>query len=131
LRLAFALALVSCTSTAPSSITIEPKTPAAQAPVRGELEPDGAELMKRFGCIACHDADERRVGPRLRSLFGARVALADGRVIIADEDYVVRSIFDPRADVVEGYLGVAMPSFRGAIDDTHAHAIARYIRTLR
>ena len=130
MRLAYALVLASCTTRAPSSVTIEPKTPAAQAPVRGELEPDGAELMKRSGCTVCHDADERRIGPRLRGLFGSRVALADGRVIVADEDYVVRSVLDPRADVVEGYP-LVMPSFRGTIDDTQARAIARYIRTLR
>ena len=69
------------------------------APVKGE------QLVQTMGCITCHSTDgSERVGASFKGLFGAeRNVLTAGnpRAVIADEDYLRRSILEPNADKVE------------------------------
>ena len=47
-----------------------------------------------------------------------------------DEDYVKRSIYEPDADVVEGYNKGQMASYEGLVTDQDIELIIEYLKTL-
>ncbi|WP_367847297.1 c-type cytochrome [Rhodoferax sp. WC2427] len=88
----------------------------------------GQALAQSKGCVACHTVDgSARVGPSWKGLFGATRALADGSTVLADENYVRRSIVEPQAQVVKGFPPV-MP--KTALGDEDIAALVAYIQSL-
>ena len=70
----------------------------------------GAVIYKRT-CSPCHSLDGTiKVGPSFKGLWGKREKLADGSSVLVDENYVSRSITDPRADIVAGFENATMPA---------------------
>lgn len=71
--------------------------------------------LERKGCVACHSIDgTKRVGPSFRGLYWShRKVVTNGasREIVANEEYVERSVRDPDADVVVGFPRGNMPRF--------------------
>lgn len=63
----------------------------------------GEALAADAGCLACHTESSTELAPTLHGRWGTEVALADGRTVTIDEEYVRRSITDPSADVAVGY----------------------------
>lgn len=74
----------------------------------------GQALLEKKGCVSCHSTDgTRRVGPSFRELLGSKRRVVTGgapREIVADADYVARSLREPDADIAEGYPRT-MPRF--------------------
>lgn len=72
-----------------------------------ELSPAGRvgqEWFVNAGCAGCHGSDGGGgVGPSLVGIRGTERQLADGRIVVADQDYLVRAIMDPHAELVDGY----------------------------
>ncbi len=69
----------------------------------------GKELAIANGCAACHGSDgQGGVGPTFVGLAGSTVELADGTTVVADTEYIRRSIIDPSADIRPGF-NVNMP----------------------
>ncbi len=97
-------------------------------------EPAGRQLLESQGCLGCHSLDGSRiVGPTLKGIFGRKGrVLTDGaeRDVVADEDYLRRSIVKPNADVVVGYPPI-MPSQEGILSDEQIDAIIEYLKTLQ
>jgi len=95
-----ALVLTACLCAAPSVL-------AAPDPVRGK------QLLFERACASCHSLDGTPAkAPNLMGLLGRRRRVVSNEVpreIVADEAYIKRSILNPGADVVEGYLPGAMP----------------------
>jgi len=93
----------------------------------------GEKLFSRLGCTACHSVTPgvKIVGPSLHGAGapGRQVALADGRTVPADEDYLRQSIMDPNAAIVEGF-GPQMPTFAGRLDGVNLTAVIEYIKSL-
>lgn len=89
----------------------------------------GAQLFSRLGCSGCHSAGSAVHAPPLAGLYGSPVALADGRVIRADDQYVHDSIMLPNRDVAAGYQPI-MPTYANAIDEQQVSALEAYIRSL-
>jgi uncharacterized membrane protein/cytochrome c2 len=94
---------------ASSAIALAPRALAAGDPARGR------ELLGERGCTACHSLDgSPRQGPTFAGLAGRpRKVLTDGAVreVVADEDYLRRSLAEPNRDLVEGYARGSMPRF--------------------
>lgn len=89
----------------------------------------GEALATEHRCLSCHSVGDRDgVGPAWADLAGAERTLTDGRTVVADTEYLVRAIVDPRADVVEGYPAI-MGSFAFLEDDEVADLVA-YIEAL-
>jgi cytochrome c oxidase subunit II len=88
----------------------------------------GEGLFQRLGCVSCHRPDGAVAAPSLVGLFGRHVKLADGRSVVADEDYIRESIIDPRAKVVAGYQPV-MPTYRGLISEDGILQIIAYLKS--
>lgn len=89
----------------------------------------GARAFSSLGCAGCHEGNLQRA-PQLANLYGRKVSLNDGRTITADETYLERSILDPRADIVKGYLPI-MPAYRGVATPDEVSALVAYLKTLR
>jgi mono/diheme cytochrome c family protein len=105
--------------------SVAPATVAASA---GE----GARIVQRSGCLACHSIDGTTVGktgPTLKGLYGSQVRLVGKPPVRADDAYLTRSILEPGADIVQGHEP-AMPSFRGVLSDAEIRSVVMYIRSL-
>jgi mono/diheme cytochrome c family protein len=96
-----------------------------------ELSPEaeaGRSTMRSNGCASCHGANARGgVGPALVGLYGTEVALEDGTTVIADDEYLRRSIEEPGAQIVEGYR-VPMPT--NDLDADEIDQIIAYIAAI-
>lgn len=93
------------------------------------LPVSGAQRFATLGCASCHEA-KTGIAPRLAGLFGSKVVLDGNRTVVADDAYLERSILDPRADIVKGYLPL-MPSYRGVASEKDVSALIAYIKSLR
>ena len=58
------------------------------------------------------------------------VELADGRKVMADENYLRESIMNSQAKIVKGYQGI-MPAFQGMVSEENLMQLIAYIRTLK
>lgn len=96
-----------------------------------DLAAQGERVASQRGCLRCHSLDGTpHIGPTWLDLYLRREPLADGRVVLADEGYLTRSMMDPRADVVRGYDPV-MPAFHGKLEPTDSAALIELIKSLR
>lgn len=94
-----------------------------------DLVAGGRQLFVAFGCAGCHEGNSTVHAPVLEGLFGSPVALADGRVVRADERYIRDCILMPETERVAGYPPV-MPNFSGQIRQQDLIQIVAYIKSL-
>ncbi len=91
---------------------------------------EGPALLTRHGCSGCHSVDgSQRIGPTFQGLFGRQVQVVSKgqeQNLIADRDYVQRSILEPQADLVQGYPPV-MPSYQGQIPRDELELLVDYL----
>jgi cytochrome c oxidase subunit 2 len=90
----------------------------------------GERLFTDLACITCHHADATGRGPTLLGVFGRQVALADGRTVVADEQYLRESIMQPAAKVVRGYEPT-MPTFQGMVSEENLMRLVAYLKSLK
>ena len=94
----------------------------------------GELVMKKHACVACHSTDgSKLVGPSFKGLFGAkRTVETDGtkREVIADESYIINSIFNPNDDIVEGFNKGLMTDYNGKITEEEIKQFIEYIKSL-
>lgn len=99
----------------------------AARPVDGDPE-IGKKLFFERGCAACHSFDgTAKQGPTLMGLVGKTrpvITAEKPREIVADEEYIRRSILEPNADILQGYVPGAMPGLPIAPDDARHLAAA-------
>lgn len=89
---------------------------------------EGEQLFSANGCADCHSTTGGSgQGPHLDGIYGEEVELDDGSTVTADDEYLARSIDDPRADIVDGF-SPQMPNFN--LDDDEVDAVVAYIRSL-
>jgi cytochrome c oxidase subunit 2 len=110
---------------------------ADSSPVPGEglragssLVDEGRRLAAEQGCLKCHSVDgTRHIGPTWLQLYGRNERLANGKVVVADDGYLTKSMMDPGADIVAGYQNV-MPTYQGRLAPPEIAAIVEYIKSL-
>jgi cytochrome c oxidase subunit II len=95
---------------------------------------EGLEIMINQGCIACHSSDGSKiVGPSFLDLLGkTQNVVIDGKdvTITVDEDYIKKSIYDPNAEIVKGYPGQLMQSYKDALSEDDIAKIIEYLNYL-
>jgi mono/diheme cytochrome c family protein len=100
----------------------------AARPVDGDPE-IGQKLFFERGCAACHSFDGTpKQGPTLMGIVGkTRLVMTaeKPREIVADEEYIRRSILEPNHDILQGYVPGAMPGL--PIEPADARHIAAAI----
>ena len=92
----------------------------------------GGDLFQSLACVTCHRAGASgrlARGPALEGVYGSQVKLADGRTVIADDNYVRESILTPTAKVVAGWEPV-MPTFQGQVSEEQLSQLIAYVRSL-
>lgn len=88
----------------------------------------GRQLSNTNGCASCHGTEgQGGVGPTWIGLAGSERELDDGSVVVADEDYLLRAILEPEAEVVPGW-SVRMPT--NGLTRDQALDIVAYIESL-
>jgi cytochrome c oxidase subunit 2 len=90
----------------------------------------GEKLFADLACITCHKHDSSGRGPSLLGVFGNAVKLADGRTIVADENYLRESIVNSQAKRVAGFEPI-MPVFQGMVSEENLLQLIAYIKTLK
>jgi len=95
----------------------------------GPLSATGEKVFAQLGCATCHRSDATGRGPNLQGVFGQPVALADGRTVMADENYIRECILDPGARRVKGFQPI-MPTFQGLVSEEQVNALVAYVKSL-
>jgi len=103
--------------------------PAETAGASRDLAAQGEILFRRFGCSGCHTPGSSVHAPSLIGLYGSPVPLSDGRVIIADDQYIHDSILLPNQDVAAGYRPI-MPTFAAVLNAEEVMLLSAYIKSL-
>ncbi|MDX9905631.1 MAG: cytochrome c oxidase subunit II [Bacteroidales bacterium] len=97
-------------------------------------EHPGLTVLKQNGCIACHSLDGSKiVGPSFKGIYGHEVeVITDGkeRKIIVDDEYILKSIYEPNADVVKGFNPGLMISYKEQVKEEDVKKIIEYIKGL-
>lgn len=106
----------------------------AAADTETPLWEQGLDVLRRNGCNACHSSDGTKlVGPSYLGVWGNSRTVTTGRdqrEVIADEEYIKRSIFDPNADIVEGFNKGLMLSYDGMVSEEEVELIIEYLKSL-
>ena len=89
----------------------------------------GEMLVQRTGCVQCHSLDGKSgIGPTFKDLYGHEFKLTTGQTVVADENYIRKSILEPMADIVLGYEPV-MPTYAGKLKDQEIGYIISYLKS--
>jgi cytochrome c oxidase subunit 2 len=69
----------------------------------------GKQLYVSQGCEDCHSLNGTPgPGPTWKGLYGSRVHLTTGRIVVANAAYLTKHIVDPNAMTVSGFPGSVM-----------------------
>jgi len=98
--------------------------PAGASPVE-----EGALLFESLRCASCHSPASGRRGPDLAGRYGGQAALADGRSVAFDAEYVRESLLDPARKVAAGYEPL-MPTYAGQVNEAQVLQLIAFIKTL-
>lgn len=94
----------------------------------------GYQVIVKNGCNACHSSDgSKLVGPSYKVEWNTMVTVNKGGTkteVLFDEDYVRRSIYDPNAEIVDGYNKGLMLSYEGMVSEEEVNLIIAYIKSL-
>ena len=90
----------------------------------------GEKLFAEKACTTCHVGNGTGRAPSLNGVYGAKVLLADGSTVTADEAYIRESILSPNAKIVAGYQPL-MPAFQGQLTEEQILSLTAYIRSLQ
>ncbi len=101
----------------------------ARNPGAGSLAHQGEEVFRRRGCSGCHGESATVHAPRLAGIYGRRVPLEDGDMVMVDARYIRDSILLPASEVAAGYPPI-MPSYQGQLGEEEILALVAYIRSL-
>ena len=122
MRLRTFLALVGLATLALTACSQEPElalSPAAQ---------EGREIANASGCASCHGKNGQGVtAPSWQNIYLKQIPIEGGNTVLADEDYLYRSITDPQAEIVRDWT-IKMPS--NDLTDAEIAAIITYIKEL-
>jgi cytochrome c oxidase subunit 2 len=98
----------------------------------GDMNPAsaGEKLFTQLACVTCHFSDGTGRAPSLNGVYGGKVLLADGTIVVADDAYIRESILQPKAKIVAGYQPL-MPTFQGLVTEEQIMNLTAYIKTLQ
>lgn len=98
------------------------------------LADQGWEILRRNGCNACHSQDgSKLIGPSYLGGWGTTRTVDTGREereLTVDEEYIMRSIYDPNADIVKGFGKGLMLSYEGMVSEEEVKLIIEYLKEL-
>ena len=108
-------------------------------PVDGSPAQRGRNLFLKLNCIVCHTAKSTNQAPSLEDLYGTTkrvlVLQPDGKYvsqeITVDEAYILESILDPRAKIVEPWNPVMPGHFADNTLPEDRNDLVQFIKQLK
>jgi cytochrome c oxidase subunit II len=95
----------------------------------------GLDLIRKNACTGCHSIEGKRlVGPAFNGIYGKeRKVVSNGQTksVIADNEYIKRSMIDPNSEIVEGFSPNLMQSYKGVLTDEQIGQISDYLKQLK
>lgn len=106
---------------------------AEQTTVSNDPVARGQKLATQTGCVGCHTIDGSVVvGPSWQGLYGKQETLADGSTVTVDDAYLISSILDPNAQVVQGFNpNIMPPTYKQVLSEAQIADLIAYIKTLK
>ncbi|MBL1149615.1 MAG: cytochrome c oxidase subunit 2 [Fimbriimonadales bacterium] len=92
------------------------------------MEAAGKRLFTELKCVDCHGEKATKRVP-LDGIYGTERLLSDGRRVVADDEYLRRSILDPGAMKVAGHEPI-MPPYAGRVLEQEILELITYIKSL-
>lgn len=74
------------------------------------------------------------VGPSFKGIYDHKQALAingQTREITVNDEYIIRSIYEPDAEVVEGYRKGQMVTYKNQLSEDDIKLIIEYLKTIK
>ena len=93
------------------------------------LAQNGERLFASLSCAACHNDKPDARGPSLANVYGAKLNLANGRTVIADDAYLREAILNPSQHNIEGFAPI-MPTYQGQVSEEGVISLIEYIKNL-
>jgi cytochrome c oxidase subunit 2 len=87
----------------------------------------GARLFQARGCSGCHAPNATVRAPLLTGIYMKPVALQDGSVVKANDQYLHDSILLPNKQITAGYEAL-MPTYQGQLSEEEVMQLVAYIR---
>jgi cytochrome c oxidase subunit II len=85
-----------------------------------------------FGCKACHTLDGTTgVGPTWKGAYGSQVKLADGSTVTVDDAYIIESIRNPGAKIVEGFQNIMPAGVGSTLNDQQIQDLVALLKSLK
>lgn len=104
------------------------------APIVTDEHP-GLTILKQNACLTCHSQDgSKLIGPSFKGVYGRTQLVetnGETREILVDDEYITRSIYEPNADIVQGYMRGLMISYENIISKEKVDDIIDYMKTLK
>jgi cytochrome c oxidase subunit 2 len=101
------------------------------APLDSDAAARGQVLANEVGCAACHTSDGTDgTGPTWQGLAGSTVTLDTGETVVADTDYLTRSITEPAAQLVDGFDPVMPATYADQLTTEEISDLVAYIQSL-
>jgi cytochrome c oxidase subunit 2 len=92
----------------------------------------GLDVLRKNGCNVCHSSDgSKLVGPSYLGVYGSTREVETGgtdREVVADSAYIRTAIYDPEADIVQGYNRGLMLSYEGLVTEEEIRLIIEYLK---
>ncbi len=92
----------------------------------------GFAVLKKNGCNVCHSSDGSKLaGPSYLGGYGSKQTVeTDGaeREIQVDDEYIIRSVYEPNADVVKGFNNGLILSYEGLVTEEEIEWIIEYFK---
>jgi cytochrome c oxidase subunit II len=99
------------------------------------VEPEGLTLLKKNACTGCHSLDGTKlIGPTFKGLYKAQKTVVAGgkkKTIIADEAYLIKAIYDPNDEIVDGYSANLMQSYKNILSKEDIDKIIDFLKTVK
>lgn len=97
-------------------------------------EHPGLTVLKQNGCLACHSLDgSKLIGPTFKGIYGKKeIVVVQGteKEIIVDDEYILRSIYEPNTEIVKGYNPGLMISYKEQLSEEDVGKVIEYIKGL-
>ena len=92
----------------------------------------GEKIITNSGCTGCHSLEgSDGVGPTWKGLFGTDRKLSDGSSVLVNEEYLIDSIKNPNAEIVDSYPANVMPqAYADQFSEEEINNIVAFIKSL-
>ncbi|HEX7976075.1 MAG TPA: cytochrome c oxidase subunit II [Anaerolineales bacterium] len=105
---------------------------ASQSATSNDPVARGQKWAKQYGCLACHSIDGTKlVGPSWKGLAGSSVTLTDGTTVTADDAYLIESIRQPGAKIVQGFADIMPHNVAASLTDAQLQDLVAFIKSLK